>query len=146
MSWIDRLTGSRTLQALELTAQFQEARQTVLADNLANIDVAGHRATRLEPEAFEQSLREALGATEGQQFAKLNLTSNPQFVPRSDGSTDIRPVEEPAQNLLFHDGTNTQLEALMTATNQNGQNYELTMNLLRSQFESLLRAIRGRVT
>ena len=63
-SWTTRcgLTASpprRTTHALELAAQFAEQRQKVLAENLANIDTPNYHTQRLDPAAFQTSLRKA---------------------------------------------------------------------------------------
>ncbi len=144
--WTDRLTGSRTLHALELTAQFAERRHRVLAENLANIDTPNYQAQRLDPAAFQASLRGALDEARRQRTGRLELRGNAQFATEPNGRVTVRPVREPAENVLFHDGTNAQVERLLTDVAQNSLSYELATNLLRGRYETLLRAIRGRVT
>ena len=63
----------------------------------------------------------------------------------SQGRLRTRPAVEPAQNVLFHDGTNARLEGLMTDVMRNSLTYEFATTLLRSRFDGLLTAIRGRV-
>jgi len=57
----------------------------------------------------------------------------------------VKPTVNPAPNLLFHDGTNARLEALAGDVMSNALDYQLTTNLLRGSYETLLSAIRGRV-
>jgi flagellar basal-body rod protein FlgB len=144
--WTERLTSSRTLHALELAAQFAEQRHRVLAENLANIDTPNYQAQRLDPAAFQTSLRGALDAARRLRSNRLELRGNAQFATDLPGHVTVRPVREPAENALFHDGTNAQVERLLTDVAQNSLSYELATNLLRGRFETLLRAIRGRVT
>jgi flagellar basal-body rod protein FlgB len=144
--WIDRLTESRTTRALELAAQFAEQRHNVLAENLANIDTPNYTTQQLDPQAFQKSLRAALDHTAEKPSSRLELRDNAQFSTDSAGGVRVAPAKVPAANVLFHDGTNTRLEQTLADVTQNSMSYELATTLLRSRFESLLRAIRGRTT
>ena len=143
--WIERLTASRTTHAVELAAQFAEQRQRVLAENLANIDTPDYHSQRLDPEAFQESLRGALQRARRSNESRLDLRDNAQFSTGPTGRVEAHPDREPAANVLFHDGTNARLEELMADTAQNSLAYELATSLLRGRYEGLLRAIRGRV-
>jgi flagellar basal-body rod protein FlgB len=137
---------SRTTQALELASRFAEQRHRVLAENMANIDTPNYASQRLDPEAFQTSLRKALTQAEKTRTNRLELRGNAQFATQTDGNVTVRPAREPAPNVLFHDGTNARLEQLLGDVAQNSLSYELATNLLRGRYEGLLRAIRGRVT
>ena len=143
--WIDRLTASRTTHAIELAAQFAEQRHKVLAENIANVDTPDYATKRLDPAAFEASLKEALERGQRTRARGLELRGNAQFAPGPDGRLRARPLEEPAANVLFHDGTNVRLEQLLADVAQNSLSYEVTTSFLRGRFQNLLRAIRGRV-
>lgn len=143
-TWIDRLTTSRTTNAALLTARFAEARHHVLAENVANVDTPDYAARQLDPTAFQRSLREALSASKAQRRAALELRSNAQFAVDTAGRATVRPGVRPAQNVLFHDGTNARMERLMADVVQNQSDYELATTILRGRFDELLRAIRGR--
>ncbi len=145
-TWVDRLTGSPTRQALALTAQFAEQRQQVLAENLANVDTPNYHSRRLDPEPFQASLRTALDQAQRNNERRLELRGNAQFSTGADGQVTVQPATEPAPNVLFHDGTNARVEQLLADTNQNALTYDLATSLLRGQFNGLLGAIRGRTT
>ena len=144
--WIDRVMASPTRHALELTAQFAEQRQKVLAENLANIDTPNYHSQRLDPAAFQASLRQALEQADHGGQKRLTLRDNAQFATGPDGQIAVRPAREPAPNVLFHDGTNARLEELLGDVAKNSLGYEVAMSLLKSQYGLLLEAIRGRVT
>ncbi len=145
--WIERLTHSSTTEAIELAARFAEQRQRVLAENLANIDTPDFHSRSLDPEAFQASLRQALDeARETRRTQALVLRDNAQFSHDARGQVVAKPCEEPAPNVLFHDGTNARLEQLMADIAENALSYELTTNLLRGRHDGLLQAIRGRLT
>jgi len=143
--WIERLTGSRLIHALELTAQFAEQRHRVLAENVANIDTPDYHTRRLDATEFEAALRQALQQAGRSGTERLELRGKAQVSTTPDGRLVARPAVEPAPNILFHDGRNALLEELMTDVQENALRYSLATRLLRSRFEALLTAIRGRL-
>lgn len=143
--WIDRLTSSRTNSAIELAAQFADQRQRVLAENLANIDTPDYHTQRLDVEGFQTSLRTALDQAQAKGTQRLELRDDAQFSTSKDGTLQVRPVQEPAPNVLFHDGTNAKLEQLLSDVTANALSYELSTSLLKSKLDEVMSAIRGRV-
>lgn len=142
--WIDRLTYSSTTNALSLAAQFAEQRHKVLAENLANIDTPDYHTQRLDPEAFQASLQAALDQQRETRRSGLELRDNRQFSTVRNGGLDVRPAEEPAPNVLFHDGTNARLETALADVAENQMYYEFATTLLRGRYQSMLKAIKGR--
>ena len=143
--WIDRLVDSRTTRATELAASFGEARQQVLAENLANIDTPDYHTQSLDPRAFQKSLAAALERSKQSNDNRLDLRGDAQFSTTPRGQVEVHPGVEPAPNLLFHDGTNARLESLIADTNETALYYELSMNFLRNDYRNVLSAISGRV-
>jgi flagellar basal-body rod protein FlgB len=144
--WIERLTTSRVTQALELAARFAEERHKVLAENVANIDTPDYHTKRLDPEAFQSTLKEALQRAEDGGTRVLELRGEAQVSTTGDGRLTVRPQIRPADNILFHDGRNASLETLMTDVQQNALDYSLATRLLSKRFDELLTAIRGKST
>jgi flagellar basal-body rod protein FlgB len=144
--WIERLTTSRLTHALELTARFAEERHKVLAENIANIDTPDYHTRRLDPEAFQTTLKEALEQAESSGERRLELRGGAQVSTTPGGSLAVRPQVRPADNILFHDGRNASLETLMTDVQQNALDYSLATRLLSKRFQGLMSAIRGRTT
>ncbi len=143
--WIDRLVGDTATRSAELAANFAEQRHRVLAENVANVDTPDFHSRRLDAGAFQSQLAQAVDQACAAGDAELELRGA-QVSTRRDGSLAVNPVEEPAANVLFHDGTNARLEGLLADVNENSLYYEMSMNLLRERFRGLLTAIRGRVT
>lgn len=143
--WMERLLNSPTTHALELTAQFAEQRHRVLVENIANIDTPGYRSRRLDPKHFAQVLRGALDQARSERRKTLELRGDAQFATRPDGRLVSHPVDEPPPNVLFHDGTNARLEQLMSDLGDNALLHSLSLRMLRSRFNGVLTAIRGRL-
>lgn len=148
MTWFDHVVKSPSAAGLELAARFAEERHKVLAENAANIDTPDFAARRLDPRAFQKTLDAALqhAATRAEPFnGALELSGNPQFNADASGRVTVRPASEPAENLLFHDGTNARLESLMSDAAENNLYYQVATSLLRAHYDSTLTAIRGRL-
>ena len=143
--WVNRLLESRPRQALELAAKFAEERHKVLAENAANIDVPDYHAKRLDGASFQRALSRAIDDSQRAGREALNLRGEAQVSTDSGGKLRARPKREPAQNVLFHDGTNARLETLAADAQENALSYQMAMNLLKSQFNDLLTAIRGKL-
>jgi len=143
--WIEGLVDERTTRAAELTARFAEARQNVLAQNLANIDTPDYHSQSLDPRLFQKSLAAALERATQCNSSRLDLRGNAQFSTTPTGQAEVRPAVEPAPNVLFHDGTNNRLEGLIADATENALYYEMSISFLRNSFQNVLSAIRGRV-
>ncbi|MBN2445917.1 MAG: hypothetical protein JXO22_04290 [Phycisphaerae bacterium] len=129
---------------MELTAAFTEERQRVLAENVANIDTPDYHVKRLDQAAFQQSLLDAIEQSREDRMQRVQLRGNAQFTTKPSGQVLARPDVSTAPNVLFHDGTNTQLESLMSDVNGNVMWHELALNLLKQRYGALLTAIRGK--
>ena len=150
--WIDRIVTSTVTRGIELSARFIESRHRVLAENIANIDTPGYARKRLDPEAFQASLKEAMDRVDalspsqrGTGRALLDLRRNAQFATNFQGDIEVKPEIEPAENILFHDGTNARLEILMSEVADNALSHQFIMNQLRGRYDGVLKAIRGRI-
>ncbi|GMU23633.1 MAG: hypothetical protein AMXMBFR13_37110 [Phycisphaerae bacterium] len=145
--FFDDLINSGSLPALEKTLAFTQARHRVLTENVANIDTPEYRTKHLDPQAFQRSLREAMGdrrAAGG--TGPLELSGTDQVRQDADGRLVIEASEEPPENVLFHDGTNTRVERQMAMLAENAMMHQAVTELLRGRFEGLLKAIRGRIS
>ncbi len=143
MLFADMLNRGPTA-ALEKLMAYTEARQRVLAENVANIDNPHYRTKHLDAGAFQKSLREALNRQKATRSTTLELAGD-DFQVEADGRLRVMPTEEPAENVLFHDGTNTRVEKQMALMAENAMMHETATELLRGRYEGLLKAIRGRL-
>ncbi|HSW46299.1 MAG TPA: hypothetical protein VLM89_12085 [Phycisphaerae bacterium] len=134
-----------TIPALEKLVAYTEFRQRVLAENVANIDNPHYRTKHLDAAAFQQALRTAFDRQKSGQTRGFEMPAGEDFRVGSDGRLEVTPTERPAENLLFHDGTNASVERQMALMAENAMMHQTARELLRSRFEGLLKAIRGRL-
>jgi flagellar basal-body rod protein FlgB len=132
------------IAALEKLMAYSEARQHMLAENVANIDNPHYRTKHLDTKAFQRSLREALDQQKASGASTFELPAGEDFRADSDGHLKVTPAERPADNVLFHDNTNASVEKQMAMMAENGMMHQTATELLRGRFEDLLKAIRGR--
>jgi flagellar basal-body rod protein FlgB len=138
------LVGRETLPVLEKALAFTEARNRVLAENIANVDTPGYRTKHLDAAAFQEALGQALARRREDPSGALELPSSKEFHEDSSGHLIVTPSEEPPENILFHDGTNGKLERQMAMLAENALMHRAMVELTRDKFDSLMTAIRGR--
>ena len=143
--FLSEITNRGNIPVLEKLLAFAEARQTMLADNLANIDTPGYRIKQLDPKAFQAAMRRAIEERGGDPRRALEIPETEQFHLDEQGHLVVTPVEEPSENILFHDRTNARIESLMTQVAENVMTYKLASQLLKNSFDGLKTAIRGQV-
>ena len=104
---------------------FAEARQNVLANNIANIDTVGYKVRDMDLKRFQSDLREAL--------AEGSASPGGGTLPQATVDFD--------QYLLFHDGNNRSVEKQMTAITKNSILHNVAAELLRSRYALLEKAV-----
>jgi flagellar basal-body rod protein FlgB len=127
---LDRLLNQGPMPLLEQELQFTDARQKVIADNIANVDTPGYQQKDLSVETFQSMLQEKV---EQQQTA----------APGSVRFDDIQSeVENPTAGILEHDGNNRSMEQMMTDNAKNALMHNLVVELLRQQYQTLNEALK----
>jgi flagellar basal-body rod protein FlgB len=128
---------STTIPLLEQVIEFAQARHTVLAGNIANLDTPGYRSRDLSVEEFHRELKEAIAARQQ------------PTVPRSPGDPEPagRPLAEVAKNcrtMLRHDDNNLGMEYEVSEMAKNQMQHNLALAIMTSQFRLLEAAISER--
>lgn len=130
--FLDRLLNDGSTPLLEQWLQFSEARQRLLAEDVANASTPNYVQKDLSPEQFQAMLR-----------AKLNSAQS--------GSADTvsyddvtAAVEHPVRGILFHDGNNRSMEQLMTDQAKNALMHNMAVELLRHQYSVMEMALKER--
>ena len=142
---IGDLINSGAIPALEMTAKFAAARQTLIAHNIANIDTPDFIPTDLSPTDFQRAMRDAVErrrARTGGETGDLEFKSTDQVHVASDGRIVAKP--RPAGGMLLHDRNNRDVERLMQSNAENVSAFRVSTELLRSRYALLTAAIEER--
>jgi flagellar basal-body rod protein FlgB len=129
---------STTIPVLEQVVNFAEARQTVLAGNLANLHTPGYQARDLSVEEFQSRLKEAIEARDQQPAAR-----SPGDVAAL-GTDMIAEVTHNPKSILFHDRSNDSVEFQVTEMVKNQMQHNLALSILTSQLHLLQAAVSER--
>ena len=127
----------RTMQLLHRTLDLREARQRVIASNIANEETPGYRAADLN---FQDSLQ---AAQRGKGLVTLSVTQGLHIGPRGGSVQQVMgklgPV--PAGDLPL-DANSVNIELEMAKMSDNAMQYNAAADLLARKFRGLLNAIR----
>jgi flagellar basal-body rod protein FlgB len=137
--------------ALEETIAFAERRHSILAGNLANMDTPGYKTRDLSVSDFQESLQQMLVA----ERAPPSPLSPGEAVPHSPGGKGspsiareqaIQEVRDASTQILYHDGSNDNLETQITEIAKNQTMHSTAIAILKSQYRTLQMAISGNVS
>jgi flagellar basal-body rod protein FlgB len=132
--FIDRLLNDGPSPLLEQQLRFTEARQAMIADNIANVSTPNYRQKDLSVEKFQKVLRARV---------ERQASSAPGSVRFDDVDGEL---ESPRRGILFHDGNNRSMEQLMTDNAKNALMHNLVVELLRRQYQTMDMALKERVS
>lgn len=140
---IPNLTGNGAIPMLERTLAFNEARQRMLATNIANVTTPGYKARQLDVGAFRAALRDA-SARRDDTGGPFELRDGREFAVDDAGRLRVTPSEAPPESLLKYDGTNASIERQMSALAETAMTHQVAAELLKGYYDNLGKAIRGR--
>jgi len=132
--FIDRLLNQGNAPLLEQMLRFTEAKQKLIMENVANVDVPNYRQKDLDTEKFQAMLSDRVRQRE---------SATPGTVRFDDIKTEI---QNPNSTLMFHDGNNRSMEQLMADNAKVGLFHNLVVELLRKQYSAMESALKERVT
>jgi flagellar basal-body rod protein FlgB len=135
---IARLFQNSTIPVLQDVVSFTQARQGVLAGNLANVHTPGYRTRDLSVESFQQALKKKVEAEQ------LGNVSSPGHAttPSAEAARDVKAS---LTNLVYHDGTNIDIERQVVEATKNQYVHNLAVSIMTNQFQLLQTAINERV-
>lgn len=123
-----------TLPVLEQVLYFSQARQNVLAGNIANLDTPGYRVRDLSPDRFQELLREAIDDRDRGASASIN----------GNNDAKLHQVSENLESILYHDDSNVSIEHQVAEMSKNQMQHNLALAIMASQFQLLRAAISER--
>ena len=133
------LFNSTTIPALGEVINFAQARHTVLAGNIANVNTPGYRLRDLSPTEFQQRLKEALAESQ-----RANQPISPGLAHSQPGDP-LRKVRASLENIVYHDDTNIDLEKQVAEMTKNQLLHNFALTVMTDQFQLLQTAISERV-
>ena len=133
------LFNSTTIPALGEVLNFAQARHTVLAGNIANVNTPGYRLRDLSQTEFQERLKEAIASS---QAAGRPVSPG---LAQSDPGDPMRHVRTSLQNLVYHDDTNIDLEKQVAEMTKNHLLHNFALTVMTDQFQLLQTAISERV-
>ncbi len=137
---LSSLFSSTQIPVLEQVVNFSQARHSVLAGNIANLDTPGYRVRDLSPELFQDRLKAAIQAKNTPPVSSLGDPSRASAL-RGD---PLRDVGKNMKSILRHDDGNVGLDQQVTAVTKNQMQHDMAIALLNSQFRLLQSAITER--
>lgn len=130
---------STTIPVLQQVVGFAQARHTVLAGNIANLDTPGYRVRDLSVEDFQSRLKQAISRRHEMPVA----TSPGERTPEE--RTMLARVAQNPKTIVYHDESNVGIEYQVTEMVKNQLQHNLALSILSSQFRLLQSAISERV-
>jgi len=134
----ESLFQSTTIPVLEQVVNFAQARQNVLAGNIANLDTPGYRTRDLSVADFHARLTQAIEARSQPQT--IRSPGEPALPPH----TELAHVAEESAGILRHDEDNVSPEKQVTEMVKNQIQHNLALTIMVSQFRLLQAAISER--
>lgn len=146
--FIDEVTSSGPMPALEMMMKFAGARQRVIADNIANLDTPGHQSLDASPVRFQAALRDAVEkrrARNGGAFGALDWKDTDEVQAVGGGGPLVLTPTTPSGNVMGHDRNNGDLERSMQDLVENVSTFRVAADLLRGRGEILRQAMSERI-
>lgn len=133
---IGNLLFTKTMGLMEKGLDTASLRNTVISDNLANVDTPGFKKSDV---VFEDELRKALAKTGQIQ----GMMTNPKHIPFGQPSiSNISPkVVLRNDTTMRNDGNNVDIDIEMAAMAKNTITYSALAQLLNGEFSKLRSAI-----
>ncbi|MGL6226143.1 MAG: flagellar basal body rod protein FlgB [Thermoguttaceae bacterium] len=131
--------NATTVPVLEQVVNFDEARQSLLAGNIANYDTPFYKARDLDVANFKKKLA---GAIEERHRPPGSNYARYPFKNQSSVIGDDWPEDKP---ILYHDNNNVGMEFQVTEMAKNNIEFNTALNIMRHQMLLLQTAISERV-
>jgi flagellar basal-body rod protein FlgB len=139
---IANLFDSTTIPVLQEMVNFNQARHTILAGNIANMDTPGYKVRDLSVEDFQSRLQQAI------EERRQPPQSSQSLSPGEVGLSTTAPLAEVAKNtktILHHDQNNVGIEHQVTEMVKNQMQHNMALSLMVKQFHLLETAISEKV-
>ena len=129
-----------TVPITEQVVNFNEARQSLLAGNIANYDTPMYRARDMDVTDFKKKLAGAIETKHkppGPNFTKYPFDQ--------DSASDVGEIWPADIPILYHDNNNVGMEYQVTEMAKNNIEFNTALNIMRHQMLLLQTAISERI-
>jgi flagellar basal-body rod protein FlgB len=138
-------------RALEETIAFAERRHAILAGNLANMDTPGYKTRDLSLPEFQASLKQLMVAEKARELPPSPGDRNFDAASGSPSTRlareqAVREVRDASTQVVYHDGSDDNLETQITEIAKNQTMHSTAIALLKSQYRTMQMAISGNVS
>ncbi|MFZ5832857.1 MAG: flagellar basal body rod protein FlgB [Planctomycetota bacterium] len=137
---LQTMFDSTCVPVLEEVVGFAQARHTLLAGNIANLDTPGYQARDLEVGEFQERLKDAI------ERRKDPAATPPEAygAPMGRGK-NIGQIAKNSQAILRHDEGNVGMEFQVSEMAKNQMQHNMALQIMIQQFRLLQTAITGRL-
>ena len=137
---LEGLFNSTTIPVMEQVVNFTEARQNILAGNIANLDTPGYKVRDLSVDDFQQRLDHAIKSRR-----QPDVYRSPGDMASGDEPSEMAQVSKNPRNILYHDKSNVGVEYQVTEMVKNHIQHNMALAIMSNQFKLLQTAISERV-
>ncbi|MDR1957564.1 MAG: flagellar basal body rod protein FlgB [Planctomycetaceae bacterium] len=134
------LFNQTTVPVLEQVVKFDEARQNLLAGNIANYDTPGYAMRDIDVSEFKGKLARAI--EKKNEIGGPTSVTYPYGKDTMEAQGEIWPVDIP---ILYHDDNNVGMEYQVTEMSKNNMEFDTAIGIMRHQMNLLQTAISERV-
>ncbi len=134
------LFGATTVPVLEQVVNFDEARQALLAGNIANFDTPTYQARDLDVGNFKKKLANAI-----ERNNRPPGPFGPEYPLRKGSASAIGEVWPEDHQILYHDKNNVGMEFQVTEMAKNNMEFNTALSIMKHQMTLLQTAISERV-
>ena len=139
---IANLFDSTTIPVLQEVVNFSQARHTVLAGNIANMDTPGYKVRDLSVDDFQTRLQQAIETRHEAPSSSEGLSPGEIGVR---GSEPMAEVAKNAKTIMHHDQNNVGIEHQVTEMVKNQMQHNMALSIMVQQFHLLETAISEKV-
>ena len=129
---------STTIPIMEQVVGFTEARQNVLAGNIANLDTPGYKVRDLSVEDFQNRLKQAVNAR--RHGATYRSPGQGPLAASSGRNINMGTIAKDSKTIMRHDGDNVGMEYQVSEMVKNQMRHNMALSIMVSQFR-LLQAV-----
>lgn len=128
--------NDKTLQALSAALKFREMRNEMISSNIANADVPGYKAQRLN---FEAALARALDVDGNM---KMNVTDKKHFNVGGGGFSNLQPeIGNDPNGVVSENGNTVDVQSEMAIMAENKIMYDAIVQLMNKKLGLMKYAI-----